>query len=298
MNTEIVIHGSVDSKILDIKKALPSGVSFDAFTRAANIAIASSQDLAIATPDSLVISLSRCAADGLVPDGREAALVVFSSKIKVNGREEWVKKAQYMPMVDGVLKRARMSGEVSTIQAKVVKENDEFDYWIDEEGEHFKHRPCFGDGGQIKLVYAFARMKSGDLIFEAMDKADIDRVRAASKGGDYGPWKDWYDRMACKSVLHRLARRLPNASEMVQMLEIGQQMNFKKEQNEKVVNEKEFIVDLDHAITKNLELKGKSIDEFLSWCGKMVKPQREVLSLDSLTEGEKAHFLGKLEAQG
>lgn len=230
----VIIRQDIDSNITEIESVLPKSVSIDVFCRAAKIAISDNQDLNNADATSVIKSLSKCAADGLVPDGREAALVVFNKKVKINGRDEWQKHAQYMPMVDGVLKRARLSGEVLNVSAKAVFENDQFDYWVDESGEHFKHRPLFSDQGDLKLVYAFARLKSGELVFEPMSKAEVDKVRAASKTGEYGPWKDWYERMALKSVLHRLTRRLPNASEMVEMLEMGNQMNFQN--NEKDVS--------------------------------------------------------------
>lgn len=230
----VIIRQDIDSNITEIESVLPKSVSIDVFCRAAKIAISDNQDLNNADATSVIKSLSKCAADGLVPDGKEAALVVFNKKVKINGRDEWQKHAQYMPMVDGVLKRARLSGEVLNVSAKAVFENDQFDYWVDESGEHFKHRPLFSDQGSLKLVYAFARLKSGELVFEPMSKAEVDKVRAASKTGEYGPWKDWYERMALKSVLHRLTRRLPNASEMVEMLEMGNQMNFQN--NEKDVS--------------------------------------------------------------
>lgn len=229
MSNDIVnIEQSIIRDIPNIKDLLPSSVSVESFTRAAAIAIATTTDLNEADPTSIITSLSKCAADGLVPDGKEAALVVYNTKTKENGRDVWKKKAQYMPMIDGVLKRARMSGEIANIGAKVVYENDQFEYWIDEQGEHFRHVPNFNDRGEIKLFYSFANLKSGVLVFEVMIKTDVDKVRAASRSGQYGPWKDWYDRMGCKSVTHRLAKRLPNSSEMIQMIEMGEQMNWQR----------------------------------------------------------------------
>lgn len=209
-----------------IYSLLPAHITPEAFVRAAAVAMAKSPDLAEADPTTVIMALSDCAKDGLVPDGREAALVVYNSKVKRNGRDEWIKKAQYLPMVDGVLKRARQSGRIDVIAGKAVFEGDEFDYWMDEAGEHINYRPKLVGRGDFQFAFAFAKLKGGELIVEVMTKEEIERVKAASKGGQYGPWKDWYDRMAVKSVLHRLARRLPNASELMDMLEQGQQMDF------------------------------------------------------------------------
>ncbi|ENC6658464.1 recombinase RecT [Aeromonas hydrophila] len=207
-----------------IEALLPSSVTFDAFVRAAATAMAQNPDLANADQKSVIQSLIRCATHGLVPDNREAALITFKEKQGNN----YIMKAQYIPMVDGVLKRARMSGQIAVIAAKAVFDGDVFDYWMDEQGEHINYRPTFKGRGEFSLAFAFAKLHTGELIVEVMPKDDIERVRAASKTGnsEYGPWVKWYDRMAVKSVLHRLARRLPSASELVTLLESGDEFDY------------------------------------------------------------------------
>lgn len=201
-----------------LKQVLPQHLPVEKFIRAATIAVTNTPSLLDADRRSLFTSLQRCATDGLVPDGREAALIEFNTK----SGNDWIKKVQYMPMVDGVLKRARQTGEIASITARAVYQNDEFDYFVDENGEHLKHRPNFrSDRGEMILVYAIAKMKDGLVIVEPMTMADVNRVRLASKNPDRGPWKDWFDRMALKSALHRLARRLPNSSEIMEMLDQG-----------------------------------------------------------------------------
>ena len=201
-----------------IQQVLPKHLPVEKFVRAALIAVANSPGLLEADQTSLFNSLQRCASDGLIPDGREAALIEFNTK--QNGG--WIKKAQYMPMIDGVLKRARQTGEIATITARLVYTADQFDYWVDGDGEHLMHRPHFGgERGDMQLVYAMAKLKDGLVIVEPMTMADVERVRLSSKNPDRGPWREWYDRMALKSVLHRLARRLPNSSEIMEMLDQG-----------------------------------------------------------------------------
>lgn len=215
-----------------IKALLPTHVTIESFARTAAVAIAKDNDLANADRTSVIMALTRCATDGLIPDGREAALVTYNTKVKgTNGRSDtWIKKAQYMPMVDGVLKRARQSNQIDVIAGKAVFEGDTFDYWMDENGEHINYKPKLVGRGTFVLSFAFAKMKTGELIVEVMTKEDVERVRAASKGSDSGPWKDWYDRMAVKSALHRLARRLPNASELMAMLEQGMMMDWQEKE--------------------------------------------------------------------
>ncbi len=218
-----------------IEALLPSTVSFDAFVRAAATAMAQNPELANADQKSVIQSLIRCATHGLVPDNREAALVTFKERQGSN----YVMKAQYIPMVDGVLKRARMSGQVAVIAAKAVFDGDTFDYWMDEHGEHINYRPTLKGRGEFCLAFAFAKLHTGELIVEVMPKEDIERVRGASKTGnsEYGPWSKWYDRMAVKSVLHRLARRLPSASELVTLLESGDEFDYDRQQEKPVAQQ-------------------------------------------------------------
>lgn len=208
----------IAAKKPELAKMLPSHISVETMERAANNALMRNPDIAACDPVSVYDSVMRCAQDGLIPDGKEAAIVVYGGK---QG-----KKAQYQPMIDGVLKRLRQSGLVEMISAKAVFEGDEFDYWFDEDGEHVRYRPDFSADGQrkFKLVFAYAKLKGGEMVVEVMNKAEVERVKAASKTGNssYGPWAQWYDRMAVKSALHRLARRLPSSSETAQLIEVSE----------------------------------------------------------------------------
>jgi len=219
----------------ELAAILPDHLSVERFIKTAMMAIQNNPELLNADRQSLFNSLARCAGDGLVPDNREAALIEFKANLGTKDAPNWGKKIQYMPMVDGVLKRARQSGEVSLITARAVYQNDKFDYWVDEHGEHINHRPLFiGERGPMILVYAMAKMKTGDVAIEPMTMEDIERVKASSKTSSFGPWKDWFDRMALKSALHRLARRLPNSSEIMEMLNNDNwmyEMNSKKERD-------------------------------------------------------------------
>jgi len=262
---------STDLAAAGIESILPESVKMSTFVRSAAVAMASNQALYNANRDSLVMSLIQCAKDGLVADNKEAAIVTFNTNTAPKGKpQNWVTKAQYMPMIDGVMKRARMSGQISVLSSKAVFNEDQFDYWMDENGEHINYRPMF-KGGEMRLAFAFAKLLSGELIVEVMSKADVDKVRAASKTGTYGPWKDWYERMACKAVMHRLAKRLPNASEIVEMCEAGMNMEFDPR------TEKEIAPLIENSIE---ELKSLLIDKppekYLPWLG--------VESLDDVTD--------------
>ena len=233
-----VIIENLKRDLSGVSQLLPAHVSYERFVQSAAVAIANNAGLMEADPQSVINSLTQCAKDGLVADNREAALVVFNTKQGNN----WIKKAQYMPMVDGVMKRARQSGEITVIASRAIYKNDRFRAWMDGDGEKIEYEPTLFERGDMIGVFAYAKMKTGEIQFEVMNMDDINKVRAASKTSDTGPWKDWFEGMAKKAVMHRLCRRLPNSAELMEMLERGQMMNWQVDNNqaapqqEKVVN--------------------------------------------------------------
>jgi recombination protein RecT len=194
----------------EIEKVLPSHVTPERFIRVVTTAIASSPQLARADRRSLLTSAIKCAQDGLVPDGREAAFVVFyDKKLKKD-------KVQYLPMLAGVLKKIRNSGELLSIACNVVCQADSWRYWIDDNGEHILHEPAITaeTRGRVIAAYAVARTRDDGVYTEVMSRADIDKVRAISKAKDGGPWVEWFDEMARKTVIRRLAKRLPMSTDI------------------------------------------------------------------------------------
>lgn len=187
----------------EFKMALPPHISVEKFKRVALTAIQSDPDLLRADRRSLFGACVKAAQDGLLPDKREAALVIFKGTV------------QYMPMIAGILKRVRNSGEVASIAAQLVYRKDVFRYWVDGDGEHIQHEPLmFGERGDIVGAYGVAKTKDGAVYIEVMTKADIEKVRNVSRAKNSGPWSDWWEEMARKTVLRRLSKRLPMSTDI------------------------------------------------------------------------------------
>ncbi|MFD1199533.1 recombinase RecT [Brucella gallinifaecis] len=198
----------------EVAVALPPHIPVERFMRVVMTAVGGNADLMNADRRSLFESAMKAAQDGLLPDGRDGALVIFNAKAKEGGKDVWIKKVQWMPMVGGILKKIRNSGELLSLSAYVVYENDEFQYTLGDE-ETIVHRPCLDSNrGDAKLVYAIAKTKDGGIYREIMTLKDVEKVRAVSKTGKFGPWADWWDEMAKKTVIRRLAKRLPMSSDL------------------------------------------------------------------------------------
>jgi recombination protein RecT len=182
--------------------ALPPQIPVERFMRVVMTAVNSDPDLLRADKHSLFEAAVKAAQDGLLPDKRDGAFVIFSGKV------------QWMPMVGGILKKVRNSGELKSIAAHVVYSGDQFTYELGDE-ERIEHRPnLFGDRGEPIAVYAVAHTKDGGIYREIMSTKDVEKVRSVSKARNGGPWKEWWDEMARKTVIRRLAKRLPMSSDL------------------------------------------------------------------------------------
>jgi recombination protein RecT len=214
MSTEltpmVAFRGTLEKMNKDLHDALPPQIPVEKFIRTTLTAVQMQPDLLGADRKSLLGSTMRAAQDGLLCDGREAALVIFNSK---EG-----KKVQYMPMVGGILKKIRNSGELASISAQVVYDKDHFEYELGD-NESIMHKPFLGeDRGKQIAVYAVAKTKDGAIYREVMSVADVEKVRAASRAGKFGPWVDWWDEMAKKTVIRRMAKRLPSSADLDQVI--------------------------------------------------------------------------------
>jgi recombination protein RecT len=168
------------------------------------------------TVTSLIQAVKDSAALGLEPTGLTG--------------EAWIlpygEVATLIPGWKGYLKRIRNSGVVQDLDCQLVYMNDEFDLTLgtnpqithipilvgelDADGKAIKER------GEYRGAYAWARMPSGTNVIEYMTTADIQYVARtfsqAVKQGRPGPWTTSWGEMARKTVIRRLAKRLPQSA--------------------------------------------------------------------------------------
>lgn len=185
--------------------ALPPQIPAERFVRTVMTAVQLEPKLLGADRKSLLSSCMRAAQDGLMLDGREAALVTYGDKV------------QYLPMVGGILKKLRQSGQLLSISANVVYEKDAFDYELGDE-ERIKHKPFLGDRGRPIAVYAVARTIEGGIYREVMSVGEVESIRNRSRAGKDGPWKNNWSEMARKTVIRRICKRLPSSSDLDSVL--------------------------------------------------------------------------------
>ncbi|MBR0148673.1 MAG: recombinase RecT [Lachnospiraceae bacterium] len=189
----------------EIKKALPSVLTPERFTRMALSAVNNNPVLKQCTPISFLSALMCAAQLGLEPNTPlgQAYLLPFKNK--------GVLECQFIIGYKGLIDLAYRNGDMQMIQAHTVYENDEFEYELGLEPKIF-HRPAPSDRGKPVYFYGIFRTTKGGCGFSVMSKADMDlyaRTYSKSAGSDYSPWKTSYIEMAKKTVIRRALKYAP-----------------------------------------------------------------------------------------
>jgi recombination protein RecT len=187
-----------------IQSVLPKHVTADRMSRIALNVIRTNPKLLACDINSLMGGVMEAAKLGLEP-GLMGQCYLIPFENRKAGRVE----AQFIIGYKGLIDLVRRSGQVSTIEARTVFENDEFDYSYGLD-DKLTHKPALKDKGAPIAYYAIAKMKDGGYSFLVMSHQEAEQYRDKyAKSKNYGPWKDEFDAMARKSVLRQLIKYLP-----------------------------------------------------------------------------------------
>ena len=216
----LTLRDRVENAKGEFAKALPGHIPVEKFIRTVQTALTMNPDLARAGEtkeglQSLMTACTKAATDGLILDGREAALVTFKGVVT------------YMPMVAGLMKKARNSGDISTIDAILVHKNDEFSY-NPATDDAPNHQPdWFGDRGEVVGVYAVVKLKDGTSQVEVMSRAQVMAIASQSRNaGQYDPkngknFGEWWR----KTVIRRISKYLPSSSDKDEFMQAVQRID-------------------------------------------------------------------------
>ena len=199
--------------------ALPKHVDPARFVRVVMTAVQMNGNLLDADRRTLFASAMRASQMGLLPDGREGAIVTFKNQ------------AQFMPMVAGIMKLVRNSGEISTWSVQAVYENDSFDYELGD-SERIVHKPALTSRGKMIGAYSIVTMKDGEKSREFMSVEDIEAIRKRSRSGTSGPWVSDFSEMAKKTVVRRHSKRLPMSTDLDEALRADDELFMPAEKDE------------------------------------------------------------------
>lgn len=198
----------------EIKKALPSVITPERFTRMALSCLNTTPKLAECSQMSFLSALMNAAQLGLEPNTPtgQAYLIPFRNK----GRME----CQFQVGYKGLLDLVYRNPDIQTVQAQCVYENDTFEYELGLE-PRLVHKPALKDRGEMLCVYALWKSQNGGFGFEVMSKEDIDaHAKKFSQGfsSNYSPWKTNYEEMAKKTVIKKCLKYAPIRSDFTRQI--------------------------------------------------------------------------------
>lgn len=243
------IKGLIIAMQGQIKKALPSVMTPERFSRIAMTAVATNPKLAQCTPQSFLGAMMQAAQLGVEPNTPlgQAYLIPY--------RNKGVLETQFQLGYKGLIDLAYRSGAVTDIQAHEVYENDDFEYEL---GLHpqLRHKPKLTNRGEVILFYAVFHTKDGGYGFEVMSVEDIqEHAKKYSKARDYSPWKTNFIEMAKKTVLKRCLKYAPLKTEFVRGLAADETIKSKiSEQMDEIADE--TTIDIENTAMQD-ETEGK-----------------------------------------
>ena len=203
----------------EIARALPTVITPERFSRMVLTAITQTPKLAECTPQSFIGSMLTAAQLGLEPNTPlgQAYLIPYKNK--------GVMCCQFQLGYKGLIDLVHRSGEVMSIEARVVYENDAFEYELGLEPK-LTHKPAATARGKAIWYYAIYHLKNGGFAFEVMSREDVElHARKYSKSFGAGPWQTEFDEMAKKTVLKRLLKYAPLKTEFVRGIAADEKVN-------------------------------------------------------------------------
>lgn len=193
----------------ELMRALPDPKMTERFKRVAWSSISRNPDLLNADRRSLYSSCMDAAQLGLVVDPilGEAYLVVFKGRV------------QLIVGYKGLLKLARQSGEISSIDVDTIHEHDQVTLRAGDISE-FTIETNWMDRGEIIGAYAIAHFKDGGIQRSIMTLQQIEAIRKAAFSGNSPAWKNHYGEQCKKTAFRRLAKMLPMSTEAQKALDL------------------------------------------------------------------------------
>jgi recombination protein RecT len=212
--------GLVRQYSADFTQVMPSHLKPEAWVRIAVGALKKGRkqgdryELEIAAsnnPGVFLAALLDAARLGLEPGTEQ----YYLTPRKVKGQLEILGIVGYQGIVELIYR----AGAVSSVVAEVVYTNDRFEYrpGLDDFPKHEIDWDS-EDRGELRLVYAYARMKDGATSkVVVLNKAAIKAIKASSQGAEseYSPWQKHPASMWLKSAVRQLAKWVPTSAEYV-----------------------------------------------------------------------------------
>jgi len=197
----------------EIKRALPRHLTPDRMARIVATAVRTTPHLGECTEISFMGCVLQASQLGLEPNTPLGQCYLIPRR---NRKRGGIFECTFLMGYQGMLELATRSGRVSGISAQVVYDGDLFEH---EEGldPKLRHRPseeAERESRPVTHVYAIARLREADPVFQVLSRAQINARRKRSASANDGPWVTDFDAMARKTAVRALWPWMPKSSEM------------------------------------------------------------------------------------
>ena len=249
MANEVAIKFSeqLTDKLVSVESALPKDFNRERFVQNCLAVMNETPQLAKISPAQTIQGLLKGAYLGLDFMNRECYLIPYGNSVQFQtdykGEKKFVKRYSIRKVKD--------------IDAKVVRQGDEFVETIIDGKPSLDFKPLPFNDGDIIGAFAFVLYQDGGMAYEAMSVKDINSVRNNySKASQSKAWKNSFDEMCKKTVLRRLCKHIETDFESVEAhsaWEDGSGMDFATPIAP--VNDKEEVVDVFEEVSGNKEFE-------------------------------------------
>lgn len=207
-NYALALREQLENRMPEIA-AMLSATKMDPerFLRVALLAATKNPGLKECKVESIFLAVMESARLGLQPDNKEAAIVKFGDH------------AELLPMVGGVIRLMLRSPGLLKVEARVVRDGDEFDYRYGLDPQ-LVHKPIGGSDREITHAYAVMWRQGAGTTFEVVTREEIEQVRLSSRAPNSPAWRDWLGEMCRKVALKRLAKYADLSPEATRAIEL------------------------------------------------------------------------------
>ncbi len=199
----------IDNRMAIVEASAAAGINPERLKLVALTAFTRNPDLLRCDPVSVARAIVEAGQLGLEPTG-----LLGGAYLVPRGNQ-----ATLLVGYKGLVMLAKRSGEVSRVEARVVRAKDVFiySYGLAPRLEHIPSTEL--DPGAFTHAYAVIHYRDGSSQFDVMSRAEVEVIRGRSAAGRAGPWVTDEAEMWKKTVLRRALKLAPLTVQVAQQLD-------------------------------------------------------------------------------
>jgi len=181
-----------------IATTLGKAIDPNRFVQVALLMVTKNPDLWKCSKESVLLAIMESARVGLYLDNKEATIIPYYDK---NTKQT---HAEFMPMVQGIIRLMLRSEDGLKVESRLVREGDDFkfNYGLEPQLEHDPKSLS----GPITHAYAIVFRQEVDPQFEVMDREELDIAQATSRSPNSPAYKNWPGEMDRRTVVKRISK--------------------------------------------------------------------------------------------